>query len=74
MDITKLSSLLTLKDDGSEVTVYLGWVPVASITEDDGYWYPSVISTCEHSSMKEIGSLYDTKEAAFACIVKWFSP
>lgn len=74
MDITKLASMLTLKDDGCEVTVYLGWVPVASITEEDGFWYPAVIATCEHSSMKEIGYLYDTKEDAFACIVKWFSP
>ena len=74
MDITKLSSLLTIKDDGDEVTDYLGWVPVASLTEEDGVWYPSVIATCEHRSMTEIGSPYDTKEEAFKCIVNWFTP
>jgi hypothetical protein len=75
MDITKLSSLLTIKDDGCDVTVYLGWVPVASITEEDGFWYPSVIATCEHSSMKEIVTMgCASKEEAFAKVVKWFSP
>jgi len=74
MDITKLSNLLTLKDDGSEVSVMLGWVTIATLVEEEGYWYPSVIFTCDTVPLKEIGSQYSTKEEAFKCVVGWFAP
>lgn len=75
MDITKLSSLLTLKDDGCEVTVSLGWVTIATINEEDGLWYPAVITTCDHNSTKEIVTMgCASKEEAFAKVVKWFGP
>lgn len=65
LDITAIKDLFKVEESDTDVYIYLGYIRIASITEDDGRWYASVQG-------RELLTLngYATKEQALASIVR----
>jgi hypothetical protein len=65
LNIDSLKNLMKVEESETDVYIYLGYIRIASITEDDGRWYASVQG-------RELLTLngYATKEQALASIVR----
>jgi hypothetical protein len=53
----RFKNLLTINDSGVDVEILLGWLPIATISEDRGEWFITVRN-------KEITSVQGSKEEA----------
>lgn len=45
MDISKLLAAIKVEESDVEVFVYIGYIRICSIYEEDGRWYPDVEGT-----------------------------
>ena len=55
--VERFKNLLTIEDSGVDVEIRLGWLPIATLSEDRGEWFITVRN-------KEITSVHGSKEEA----------
>jgi hypothetical protein len=41
IDISKLKDLIKVEESDTDVFIYIGYIRICSISEDEGRWYPS---------------------------------
>jgi hypothetical protein len=68
-NLNDLKQLITITESDTDMSVKLGWMTIANISEDDGLWY--LDSSRESGGPWSTGG-YGTKEAALAAVVKFY--
>lgn len=65
IDITKLKDLIKVEESDTDVFIYIGYIRICSILEDEGRWYPTI----QNRELMTIDG-YSSKQDALDAVIR----
>lgn len=65
IDITKLKDLIKVEESDTDVFIYIGYIRICSISEDEGRWYPTI----QNRELMTIDG-YSSKQDALDAVIR----